>query len=86
MARVGTVKRPAFVRVQTEQRALEIVELCAQSGIHYILGIEPDQPEDVSDIERALHPPEPSRAQPKAGRNDPCTCGSGVKFKKCCAP
>ena len=24
------------------------------------------------------------RKQPKIGRNDPCPCGSGVKFKKCC--
>lgn len=24
------------------------------------------------------------RAQPKVGRNDPCVCGSGKKFKKCC--
>ena len=23
---------------------------------------------------------------PKAGRNDPCPCGSRQKFKKCCAP
>jgi len=23
------------------------------------------------------------RAQPKIGRNDPCHCGSGKKFKKC---
>ena len=24
------------------------------------------------------------RAQPKVGRNDPCSCGSGKKYKKCC--
>lgn len=24
------------------------------------------------------------REVPKVGRNDPCTCGSGAKFKKCC--
>jgi preprotein translocase subunit SecA len=24
------------------------------------------------------------RATPKVGRNDPCPCGSGKKFKKCC--
>ena len=24
------------------------------------------------------------REQPKVGRNDPCVCGSGKKFKKCC--
>jgi preprotein translocase subunit SecA len=23
------------------------------------------------------------RAQPKVGRNDPCPCGSGKKYKKC---
>ena len=23
---------------------------------------------------------------PKPGRNDPCPCGSGLKYKKCCAP
>lgn len=25
------------------------------------------------------------RETPKIGRNDPCTCGSGKKYKKCCA-
>jgi len=25
-----------------------------------------------------------ARADPKAGRNDPCPCGSGLKYKKCC--
>ena len=24
------------------------------------------------------------REAAKVGRNDPCTCGSGKKFKKCC--
>jgi preprotein translocase subunit SecA len=29
--------------------------------------------------------PEPiHREGPKVGRNDPCPCGSGKKFKKCC--
>ena len=23
-------------------------------------------------------------APPKVGRNDPCPCGSGLKYKKCC--
>lgn len=25
-----------------------------------------------------------SRRPPKVGRNEPCPCGSGKKFKKCC--
>lgn len=27
---------------------------------------------------------EPYRAPPKVGRNDPCPCGSGRKYKRCC--
>jgi uncharacterized protein YecA (UPF0149 family) len=26
---------------------------------------------------------QPARSGPKVGRNDPCWCGSGKKFKKC---
>ena len=29
-------------------------------------------------------PPMPYRAPPKIGRNEPCPCGSGKKYKKCC--
>lgn len=25
-----------------------------------------------------------TRATPKIGRNDPCICGNGRKYKKCC--
>ena len=28
--------------------------------------------------------PKPVRSTPQPGRNDPCPCGSGRKFKKCC--
>ncbi len=28
----------------------------------------------------------PAKAQDKVGPNDPCPCGSGLKYKKCCRP
>ena len=36
--------------------------------------------------EHHLHPKPQTvvREEPKVGRNDPCTCGSGKKYKKCC--
>lgn len=35
--------------------------------------------------EEPLPPPvEPIHVQDQAGRNDPCPCGSGKKYKKCC--
>ncbi|HEX2852150.1 MAG TPA: YchJ family protein [Opitutaceae bacterium] len=30
------------------------------------------------------HGPAPIKAGPKVGRNDPCPCGSGKKYKHCC--
>jgi SEC-C motif-containing protein len=32
----------------------------------------------------AVAPKPITRAEPKTGRNDPCPCGSGKKYKKCC--
>lgn len=35
-----------------------------------------------SEIDKiSIHPP---RTKPKIGRNEPCPCGSGKKYKKCC--
>ncbi|MCL6446766.1 MAG: HEAT repeat domain-containing protein [Armatimonadetes bacterium] len=43
-----------------------------------------DEEED-DDEEWADHPPlKPIVKPPKIGRNDPCPCGSGKKYKKCC--
>lgn len=38
----------------------------------------------VHDENCGHHHHEPYRAEIKIGRNDPCYCGSGKKFKKCC--
>ncbi|WP_256326241.1 YecA family protein [Sphingomonas sp. NFR15] len=34
---------------------------------------------------RGVALPETGARAAKVGRNDPCPCGSGKKFKKCCA-
>ena len=33
---------------------------------------------------KITHYDEPYIADKKPGRNDPCPCGSGKKYKKCC--
>ncbi len=38
-----------------------------------------------TDDQPSLPPPiEPIETDQKTGRNDPCPCGSGKKYKKCC--
>ena len=39
---------------------------------------------DLFDIARALGPRIAPAQRTKIGRNDPCPCGSGKKYKKCC--
>ena len=45
----------------------------------------PEPPsKDTETSQTASGPPEPLSTGPKIGRNDPCPCGSGKKYKKCC--
>jgi len=39
---------------------------------------------EADEPEPAEPPYEPERAKPKIGRNEPCPCGSGKKYKRCC--
>jgi SWIM/SEC-C metal-binding protein len=84
MAKLGTQKNPAVVTVKTKARFKEVTSLFEENGWNYTIELEPDKPEDTSDLERLLNPPEPKRAEKKVGRNEPCPCGSGKKHKKCC--
>jgi preprotein translocase subunit SecA len=38
----------------------------------------------VSEAAAATEKAKPVRTGPKVGRNDPCPCGSGKKYKHCC--
>jgi preprotein translocase subunit SecA len=39
---------------------------------------------DTAESEKPAAAPAPVRSGPKVGRNDPCPCGSGKKYKACC--
>ena len=41
--------------------------------------------EELPELEEEFRTEQIINEVPKVGRNDPCPCGSGRKFKKCCA-
>jgi SWIM/SEC-C metal-binding protein len=93
VAKLGSRKRPAVVRVGSDERAQEILEICVEKGWQVIVGVEEDEPEDISDVEALLRreeeipsaPEKPKTAfTPRIGRNDYCPCASGKKYKNCC--
>jgi preprotein translocase subunit SecA len=44
----------------------------------------PQASDVVSEAAAAMEKAKPVRTGPKVGRNDPCPCGSGKKYKQCC--
>lgn len=54
MARLGSAKRPAVVRVQTKEKAEHILRIAVEHGWKVIVGIEPEKPEDLRDWESLL--------------------------------
>jgi hypothetical protein len=76
------------VRVRSIEEAEEIVGLARERGWKVIVGVEPDQFEDLSDLHKLMRaevkPEAKPRLPPKINGNDYCPCGSGKRFKKCC--
>ena len=66
-----------------------IAELSNRTRKPSLKGHRPDEiegipPVSVPHVQTARAKPEPLRVEQKIGRNDPCPCGSGKKYKKCC--
>ena len=70
----------------------EMVDQIRQDTVRYLFGItiekqptERKQIVDVDNIEAPTdEPKQPVVKETKVGRNDPCPCGSGKKYKNCC--
>ena len=71
-----------------------MIESIREETIRLLFTIQIKQNEEAPKRERVLQPTEtfgdgsvpnePKRVGAKVGRNDPCPCGSGKKYKKCC--
>jgi len=81
---LGTENNPAAVHVKTKKRMKEVAAIFEKNNWKYSIELDPDNPEDVNDLELLLNPPKTVIAEKKVGRNEPCPCGSGKKYKKCC--
>ena len=84
-SKLGTEKNPAVVFVHTEERVKELESVFEENGWKYTIELEPDKPEDIKDLELLLNPIKTKLTEKKVGRNEPCPCGSGKKYKKCCS-
>lgn len=71
-------------RYDKKRKILSIVERYQQITSTWA-GYNDDESDFSSDYKNHLESSIlPVRVEPKIGRNDPCPCGSGKKYKKCC--
>ena len=83
-AKLGTAKNPAVVHVKTKRRQKEVSAIFEEHGWKYSIELDSKKEEDISDLDILLNPVKTVTAEQKVGRNDPCPCGSGKKYKRCC--
>ena len=77
----------ALTRVRVEQRPTEVEEETVAAPEPEPMFQHKEQPQQLSyssEAEELLGAPVQAKAENKPGRNDPCPCGSGKKYKKCC--
>jgi len=79
----------SHVQVQRSDEAAAIEQQRREAAAKQKMAFEhaqatPALPEEQADAPSEAIPPQPiTRTQPKVGRNDPCPCGSGKKYKQC---
>jgi hypothetical protein len=85
---VGEVRSllKAVPPVEPHELALAILRKCLDCGAaEYITYGEHQGSEDAEEPETEFDArPQPATSRRVAGRNDPCPCGSGRKYKRCC--
>ncbi|MFC1237645.1 PBPRA1643 family SWIM/SEC-C metal-binding motif protein [Vibrio sp. F74] len=80
----GTSNYPLSLTVISQQRKDEVQSLIEQHQLFANIEIDSEAAEDISELDAVLNKPKTQRFDKKPERNDPCSCGSKKKYKKCC--
>ncbi len=70
------------VRVQTQEEA-EAAAAALEANVERFANVTYTAPTEDGGVEQVVDPATAVAEVPKVGRNDPCPCGSGKKYKQC---
>ena len=84
-AKHGTKKHPISITVTSEARKAEVEAELKEKEIYANITLDAEGEENLSELEVVLNKPTTVVLEKTPNRNDPCSCGSGKKYKKCCA-
>jgi preprotein translocase subunit SecA len=70
------------VRIQTQEEAAQAAQAIEQQGEH-LSNVTYTHPNEDGSVATETDPSTVAAEVPRVGRNDPCPCGSGEKYKNC---
>ncbi len=70
------------VRVQSGEQLEEAAD-AMESKAEHIANVTYTAPTETGEVETLIDAATQAAAVPRVGRNDPCPCGSGKKYKHC---
>jgi uncharacterized protein YchJ len=70
------------VRIQTEEQVTQAAQALEQQ-VSQLANVTYTHPNEDGSISQEADRPTAAAAVPKVGRNEPCPCGSGKKYKHC---
>lgn len=85
VVKLGTEKNPLTLVVANNERLQEVEALVAEHQLFADITVDSNADEDINELNAILNKPSTTTFEKTPNRNDPCSCGSGKKYKKCCA-
>jgi preprotein translocase subunit SecA len=82
VVRTDVTKLLMTVRVQTQEEAAAAAA-AVEASVERFANVTYTAPTEDGGVEQTVDPATAAAAVPKVGRNDPCPCGSGKKYKLC---
>lgn len=82
--KLGTEKNPLTLVVANDERKQEVMVLVADNGLFADITVDSALDENINELNTVLNKPTTTTFDKTPNRNDPCSCGSEKKYKKCC--
>ena len=80
----GTEINPLQLVVNSDEKKAEIEALLKQHELFATITVNSEAEENLLELDTLINKPKTTVFDKKPNRNDPCSCGSGKKYKKCC--
>jgi len=82
--KLGTEKQPLTLVVASDERKVEVAAIVTKNELFADITVDSAVEENILELEGMLSKPTTTTFDKTPNRNDPCSCGSEKKYKKCC--